>query len=146
VWPFFSTPLRVFAGVLGPIAGMMLLLAVLPGVPTAIRLTAGMVVGVSLYGFYRGYAHRVEVTPEGVCYRRPGRRVRLSWEEVRHVGRYVPIDRNRSSAYVYVTRLDAPPVDWREVDENTIQLQDRPGLLETLEEQQRAFRAARPRT
>jgi len=30
------------------------------------------------------------------------------------------------------------PVDWREIDQDTIQLQDRPGLLEQIERQWRA--------
>ena len=139
VWSFFSTPFRVFAGVLGPIAAMMAVLALLPGMPTVIRVTAGMVVLASLYGFFRGYGHRVEATAEGVCYRRLGRAVKLCWPEIRRIGRYVPIDRNRNCMYVYVTRLETPPVDWREVDENTIQLQDRPGLLEAIQKRWEAF-------
>lgn len=122
-----------------PIVSMMLLLAILPRVPLGLRLTAGAVVAVSLYAGYRGYGHRVEVTPESVTYRRPGRCFRLRWQEIRHIGRYIPLDRNRASQYVYVTRLDTPPLDWREIDENTIQLQDRPGLLESLQSRWEEF-------
>jgi len=118
---------------------MMTLLALLPGVPVGLRLTAAVV---SLYGFYRGYGHRIEMTAEGVRYRRPGRCLSLRWGEVRHIGRYVPLDRNRVSQYVYITRRESPPVDWREIDENTIQLQDRPGLLESLQRQWEVSREA----
>lgn len=132
IYSFFSTPLRTFLGVMAPIAAMMLLLACLPRMPLWIRLSAGAVVAVSIHGVYRGYAHRLEIWPEHIRFRSPGRELVIRWSEVRRIDRYTPLDRNRATQYVYVTRLDAPPVDWREIDENTIQLQDRPGLLESL--------------
>jgi hypothetical protein len=132
VWPFFSTPLRVFVLVMGPIAGSMTLLAALPGVPAVIRITAGVVVAASLYGLVRGYANRVEADAEGIRYRGPGKHFRIPWRDVRHLDRYTPLDRNRTTQYVYATRLEVPPADWREIDRNTVQLQDRPGLLESL--------------
>lgn len=144
-WPFFSTPLPVFAGVMGPIGGMMFLLAVLPGIPGAIRGTAGLVVAISVASFVRGYGCRVELSEAGVTYHRPGRAWTLCWTDIRLTGRYVPLDRNRSTQYVFVTTLDAPPVDRREITPDTIQLQDRPGLLEAIEWYRgRCAGAARP--
>ncbi|GMU24439.1 MAG: hypothetical protein AMXMBFR13_45130 [Phycisphaerae bacterium] len=132
VWAFFSTPMRVFLGVMGPITIMMLVLALLPGVPVGIRLTAGVVVVLSAHAFRRGYLQRIEAWPTQVVFRTPGRTLAIPWDQVRRMDSYIPLDRNRATRYVYITRLDSPPVDWREIDENTIQLQDRAGLLETL--------------
>lgn len=132
VWSYFSTPLRVFLGVVGPIAGMMGLLAAAPGVPGWMRVSAGVVVAVTLYGLIRGYGRRVVATPQGLCFQSPRRRIQLTWPEIRGIASYVPLDRNLKTRYVYATRLDTSPIDWREIDENTIQLQDRPGLLDAL--------------
>jgi hypothetical protein len=118
VWTFFSTPLRVFLGVMGPITIMM--------------LVAGVVVVLSAHAFRRGYLQRIEAWPTQVVFRTPGRTLTIPWDQVRRMDSYIPLDRNRATRYVYITRLDSPPVDWREIDENTIQLQDRAGLLETL--------------
>jgi hypothetical protein len=138
VYPFFSTPLRRFAGVLSPIAALMGLLAWHSAVPTWMRLTAGGVVLVSLVALYRGYGHRIEVSRQGVRYRGLWRNVRIDWIDVRLMDRYVPLDRNPHARYVYISRLSSPPVDWREIDDNTIQLQDRPGLLVALESMRKA--------
>jgi len=133
VWPFFSTPLRVFLAVMGPVMLIMIAAAILPGMTRGIRISAAMVAAVSLYALHRGYRHRIEVTREAITYRSPARRFTIAWRDVRLIGRYTPPDRNSTSQYVYITRLDRPPVERRQIDENTIQLQDRPGLLETLQ-------------
>lgn len=133
VWPFFSTPFRVFGGVIGPIAGMMGLLAAMPRVPGMIRLTAGLVLAVSVYALYRGYGRRIIATGDSISFRSLTRAVSIPWTHVQRMGRYVPLDRNLQTQYVYITRRTEPPVDWREIDADTIQLQDRPGLLEELE-------------
>ncbi|GMV95762.1 MAG: hypothetical protein AMXMBFR83_01330 [Phycisphaerae bacterium] len=144
-WPFFSTPLGVFSAVMGPISAMMLLLASLPAVPVGIRISAAAVVLVSVVSLLRGYGRRVELSEMGIRFRRPGGGDWfIPWGEVRLVGRYVPLDRNRTCRYVFVTRLEDPPVDRRELDADTIQLQDRPGLLEAIEWYRR--RAGTPRT
>ena len=122
---------------------MMTLLALLPAMPAGIRMTAAMVAVVSLYSFWRGYRPRVEVSPEYIRYRTVGRRYTIFWSDVRGLDRYTPLNRNRTSQYVYITRLDSPPVDWRDMNANTIQLQDRPGLLETLRMYQQGSGAKR---
>jgi hypothetical protein len=108
---------------MSPLTVMMLLLAFLRSIPMGIRISSA---------FWRGYHGRVEATPRHVRYHRWRKDIVIPWQEVRLMDRYIPLDRNRHSRYVFITRLDTPPVDHREVDENTIQLQDRPGLLETL--------------
>src|SRR5687768_17592457 len=117
---------------MAPLAVMMILLAVLPRMPMGIRISSAMVAIISMYTFCRGYRSRIEATPEYVRYRGWRKDIVIPWREVHTVARYIPLDRNRSSQYVFITRLNTPPVDRREIDENTIQLQDRPGLLETL--------------
>jgi hypothetical protein len=104
----------------------------LRAIPVGIRISSAAVACISLYAFWRGYLGRVEATPRHVRYRRWRKVIVIPWQEVRLMDRYIPLDRNRHCRYVFITRLDTPPVDHREVDENTIQLQDRPGLLETL--------------
>lgn len=131
-WFFFSTPLWQFLAVMVPLTLMMLLLAVLSAMPLGIRLSSAAVACISLYALWRGYHYRVEATPQYVRYRGWRKDIVIPWHEVHLIDRYTPLDRNRGSQYVFVTRLDTPPVDRREIDENTIQLQDRPGLLETL--------------
>lgn len=132
-WYFFSTPLPQFLAVMGPLAIMMIWLALLPSMPMGIRISSAAVAIISIYSFCRGYRSRIEATPEYIQYRAWPKHIVIPWRAVHMVGRYVPLDRNRSSPYVFVTRLDTPPVDRREIDANTIQLQDRPGLLEILQ-------------
>lgn len=132
VWPFFSTPFHVFMAVMGPIGAMSAFCAAMPAMPGWIRLSGGVVLVLSLYALYRGYGHRIEITPDHVRYRSLRRDLRIPWSQVRRIDRYIPLDRNLKTQYVYVTRLESPPVDWREIDNDTIQLQDRPGLLEAL--------------
>jgi hypothetical protein len=131
-WFFFSTPLPQFLAVMGPLAIMMVLLASLPSMPTGIRVSSAVVAIISIYSFFRGYHSRIEATSEHIRFRSWRKNIVIPWREVRMVARYTPLDRNRTCQYVFVTRLDTPPVDRREIDENTIQLQDRPDLLETL--------------
>ena len=132
-WAFFSTPLRAFLAVMLPIAMLMGLLAAAPAVPTAIRLTAAAVIAVSLRALWRGYLHRLEAGAEGVAYRAPLGRICIPWSQIRRIGRYTPPDRNRLTQYVYITRLDHPPADRHTIDADTLQIQDRPGLLEALQ-------------
>jgi hypothetical protein len=132
-WPFFSTPLRAFLAVMVPILAFMILLALVGGVPTGIRWTALAVIAVSLYAFWRGYLHRLEITGREVAYHTPLKRLSIPWSHVCRIDRYTPPDRNPSTQYVYITRLDHPPPDRFTINADTLQLQDRPGLLEALQ-------------
>lgn len=134
-WPVFSTPLRYFLGVFVPVGLLMGALMVL-STRTGIRVSAGVVVGCSLYAGMRGYACRLHTDARGVAYRTPWRTVRLDWNVVRQIGRYTPGP--GGAAYVFITSRESPPAGRWDVDEQTIQLQDRPGLLESLESARRA--------
>lgn len=145
VLPMFSTPLHVFLGVMGPICALMVAVALLRGFPAWARISALVVVAVSLDAFRRGYLHRVVVHADHVVYRTLRWRIEIPWEQVRLMGRYVPPDRNRTTGYVFITRRDHAPVSRHEIDADTLQLQDRPGLLEWLEETRgQAIRGANP--
>jgi hypothetical protein len=126
----FAAPHRLFVAVIGPVAAMMLLLTLAGGMPPWIRISAGIVVACSGYAYWRGYLHWVEVSPDGVAACAPGRRRRIPWTQVRRIGRYTPPDRNRTAQYVYISTVDAEPAG--RSDPQTIQLQDRPGLLDLL--------------
>jgi hypothetical protein len=140
-WPVFSTPLRYFLWVFVPVA---LLMGGLMAFSTraGIRVSAGVVVGCSLYAGCRGYLCRVHVDARGVAYRTPRRSVRLEWDAVRLIGRYAPGP--GAASYVFITSRESPPAGRWDVDERTIQLQDRPGLLESLEAARRAAAKSPP--
>lgn len=129
-WPFFSTPLRYFAAVFGPIALLMA-----PATALAPRgwmqASAALVLAISLYALMRGYFCRVRADALGVHYRSITRRYSLAWPQVRRVGRYD--SGPGGAAYVFVTRHDTPPQGRWDIDGDTIQLQDRAGLLDALD-------------
>lgn len=128
-WPFFSAPLKYFLWVVVPICGLMGPLAVLAS-RWGLRASAGVVLACSGYALVRGYFCRVTMDDGGVTYRSPWRRLRIGWGEVRGVGRYS--SGAGGAGYAYVTRAERQPAGRWEIDADTIQLQDRPGLVETL--------------
>jgi len=128
-WPFFSTPLRYFLLVFVPICGLMGPLAVLAS-RWGLRASAGVVLACSFYALGRGYLCRVAMDLEGVEYRSAWRRLRIGWGDVREIGRYSA--GAGGASYVFVSRRSGTPGGRWEIDADTIQLQDRPGLVETL--------------
>lgn len=142
-FPFINTPPAAFAIVIGPISAFMCMLLLLPH-QSWIRGSAAMVLGISFYAFARGYVRRLRIEPEGVRFCSLGGARFLSWNEVRRIDRYVPGGSLNGPRYVYVTKLDRPPAGLYEQDSQTFQLQDRPGLLESLTAQWTAARAAHP--
>ncbi len=128
-WPYFSTPLKYFLWVLVPVCALMGPLAILAS-RWGLRASAAVVLGCSVYALVRGYFCRVTMDGDGVGYRSPWRRVRIGWGDVRGIERYsVGVG---GASYVYVSRRAEPPAGRWEIDGDTIQLQDRPGLVETL--------------
>jgi hypothetical protein len=128
-WPFFNTPLRLFLAVVAPVCALMLPLALVA--PRGwMRATAAAVVLCSTYGAVRGYFCRLTIDVRGVTWRGLWRTIRLPWEQVRRIDRYAP--GVGGAEYVYVTTRDEPPAGRWDVDESTIQMQDRPGLLDAL--------------
>src|SRR6478672_1784751 len=92
-WPYFSTPIATFLAVMIPIAVLMLAISVFKGMPRALRWSAAGVVAVSLYAFWRGYLHWLEVDDRQVRYRTLIRTIAIPWSAVRRIDRYVPPDR-----------------------------------------------------
>ncbi|MFO0974082.1 MAG: PH domain-containing protein [Phycisphaerae bacterium] len=138
-WPFFSTPLRHFLAVVGPIALLMGPLAWVA--PRGwMRVSAGAVLAYSVYALLRGYCCRLTIDDRGLHYRGLMRRVAIPWARVRRIARYATGP--AGAAYVYVTTRDDVPAGRWEIDNETIQLQDRAGLVEALEG---AWRRACPR-
>ena len=101
--------------------------------------------GHSLFGFGAWWRSPFTVSGTDICtglkcdehqvrFRSPGRSLSIPWSQVRRIERYTPPDRNRATRYIYITRRDRPPANRSTVDEVTFQLQDRPGLLESLRE------------
>ena len=70
--------------------------------------------------------------------RGPGYKYTLPWSTIRRIDRYVPSGGVNGVKYVYITRRDRPPAGKWEMNPETVQLQDRPDLLDTLH---RAWRA-----
>lgn len=130
-WPFFNTPLRVFLAVVAPISALMALLATFTS-RASIRYSAIAVLAVSIYAAVRGYACRVRVDPRGVEYRAPWRTIRIEWSRIRAIDRYTP--GVGGAGYIFITTHDGPPAGRWDVDAETIQIQERDGLLAALRE------------
>jgi len=129
-WPFFSTPLRYFLWVVVPVCVLMAPLAFVAS-RWPLRASAAVVLFCSGYAATRGYLCRVLADHDGVRYRSIWREIRIAWPAVRLLNRYSP--GTTGAAYVFITTHGRAPRGRWEIDDQTIQLQDRPGLLETLQ-------------
>jgi len=129
--------LSTYVIVMAPICALQAFLLMFP-TPGWMRGSSAVVLLVTVLSFLRGYVRRVVLTSEGVEFRRLGRRVVIPWSAVRTVGVYVPGGGLGSTEYAYVTTRDEPPGGKWDIGPETIQLQNRDGLLNEL-------RAARAR-
>ena len=130
-WAYLAAPLSTYVIVMAPICALQAFLLMFP-TPGWMRGSAAVVLLVTIMSFLRGYVRRVVVTPEGVEFRRLGRRVVIPWSAVRAVGVYIPGGGLGSTDYAYVTTRDEPPGGKWDIDPQTIQLQNRHGLLNEL--------------
>ena len=96
------------------------------------KLTAAAVFLITFYTFVRGYMTRLTIDADGVRLRRPWRSIRLSWDQIRHIGVYAPGGGVGGAEYVYITTREDPPIYQWDIDESTIQVQAHPGLLDVL--------------
>ena len=69
----------------------------------------------------------------GVRLKRLGGDLFIAWADIRGIGVYVPGGGVGATEYLYVSTRDSPPVGKWEVGEQTIQIQNRPGVLEALQ-------------
>ena len=131
-WPYVNAPAAVFFAVIGPICAMMIVLLIVPQ-REWVKVTAAGVLAVSGYAALRGYARRLIIDERGATFRGVGRSHTIAWVDVRRVERYIPSGAVNGTRYVYVTAHDRAPRGVWEIDSKTLQLQDRPGLLEALQ-------------
>lgn len=96
--------------------------------------TSGVVLALTLHNLIRGYMRRIVVTSQGVAFKGVIFRRILPWERVRRIGVYVPGGGVGVSDYLYVTTKDTAPAGKWDQDAETIQVQNRPGLLEMIEQ------------
>ena len=110
--------------------------------PNWIRASAGAVVLISIYGFVRGYGRRLVLSDEGAEWRTLTRSNLIRWNDVRHVGSYVPGGGLGATEYVFITKSAAPPEGKWQIDADTMQVQNQPGLMEAIT----AYRSAARKT
>jgi hypothetical protein len=92
--------------------------------------SAGAVVVLSGYGFARGYLRRLVLSAETAALAAPMRRIEIPWQRVRRIGVYLPGGGLGATKYLYISAHDREPDGRWEIDADTIQVQDRPGLLD----------------
>lgn len=105
--------------------------------PNWIRISAGAVIAMTVWGLIRGYGRRLVIEADGVRLKRFGGNLFISWSDVRSIGVYVPGGGVGATEYLYVSTRDRPPRGKWDIDAETIQIQNRTGALEALQ-------AARP--
>ena len=131
-FPYFSTPLRTFLGVMLPICGLEVFL-IISRSPAWMQWSAGGVIAISAYGAAIGYGRRLILREEGAVFRLLFSTTRMEWSVVRRVGVYQPGGGVGQTQYVYLTKHDRPPEGKWEQDSSVIQIQNRPGLIEAIE-------------
>lgn len=131
-WPFLRTPLAVYLVVMGPIAGLMLFLFFNVAL-TWMRWSAAAVLALTAFGFLKGYVRKLVLTDQSARMVRLFSNIEIPWSRIRRVGIYVPGGGVGTTEYVYLTTHEDPPAGKWEIDADTIQLQNRPELLETIE-------------
>lgn len=136
-WPYLRTPLRIYLIVMLPICLLQVVLLASP-TPAWMKISAGLVVLLTLHGLIRGYVRRLVLSPEGARFVTLTYTIALPWDRIKKHGVYIPGGGLGAVEYFYLTTHDRPPDGKWEIDESTIQIQARNGLLETVE----ALRAA----
>lgn len=131
-WSFLKTPLAVYLVVMTPINGLMAFLIAV-GTPPWMKITSACVILFTLLTLLRGYLRRLTVDGEGLTLKGPIHRgISIPWESVRGLGVYVPGGGVGGTPYLFATRRDSAPAGKWDIDSETIQIQDREGLLEAL--------------
>lgn len=131
-WPYLSAPLSVYMLVMVPICGLQLFL-LLSKTPNWMRWSSGAVLVMTCIALARGYVRRMVLGDRGVRLRRLGGTIDIPWSRVRKIGVYVPGGGLGATQYAYVTTGDGPPAGKWDIGSETIQLQNRDGLLEAIQ-------------
>ena len=114
-----------------PINGLQVFL-LLANTPRWIKITAALVLLWTLLAWAQGYARRLIVDRKRVRLRGLFRTIEIPWSAVSMMDVYIPGGGLGATEYLYVTTRKEPPMGKWDLDENTIQVQDRPGLLDAL--------------
>ncbi len=117
---------------MGPICGLQFFLLI-TRTPTWLRISAACVILLTAFGYVRGYVRRLVLSPEGAALRMLFSRRTIQWHRVRSVGRYVPGGGLGATPYVYISVHERLPEGKWEINDETLQVQDQPGLLEAIE-------------
>lgn len=136
-WPFLRTPISVFLMVMLPINGLQIFLIV-ANTPTWIKVTAAVVVLWTLLALAQGYLRRLIVDRRGARLRGLFRSIEIPWNAVSKIDVYIPGGGLGATPYLYMTTRHEPPLGKWDIDDETIQVQDRPGLLEAVKAFQRS--------
>lgn len=139
-WPYLRTPIRIYLIVMLPICALQGFLLINP-TPLWMKATAALVVLLTVHGFVRGYVRRLVLTAEGARLVTLTRTIALPWDRIKQYGVYIPGGGLGAVEYVYLTTHDRPPDGKWEIDESTVQIQARDGLLESVEAHHAARRA-----
>jgi hypothetical protein len=123
-----------------PICGLEVFL-IATRCPAWMQGTAAIVLAFSAIGLAHGYLRRLALTKEMAALVGLLGRIEIPWAQVRSVGVYVPGGGVGATEYAYVTRRDAPPRGKWDIDLDTIQVQNRPGLMEAITWARRAAEA-----
>jgi len=115
-----------------PICGLQAFL-ICVNTPVWMKLASGGVLLLTLVFLARGYLRRLVVDSRGARLRGMLRSIDLPWERVRRVGSYTPGGGLGATTYVYITTRDEPPMGKWDIDAETIQVQERPGMLAMVE-------------
>lgn len=130
--PYLRTPLRIYLIVMLPICVLQGFLLI-NTTPLWMKATAALVVLLTIHGFIRGYVRRLVLSQEGARFVTLTRTIALPWDRIKKYGVYIPGGGLGAVEYFYLTTHDRPPDGKWEVDESTIQIQARDGLIETVE-------------
>lgn len=112
--------------------------------PAWVAVTASVVLLLSAHAFVRGYVTRLSIDNDGIRLRRLTGSIFISWIDIREIGEYAPGGGVGGTEYVYVTTRSCPPKGKWDVDEKTIQVQSRAGILEALNDARAAATADIP--
>jgi len=114
-----------------PINGFQVFLLI-ANTPRWIKITAAAVILWTLLALAQGYLRRLIVDRRRVRLRGLFRGIEIPWTAVSNMGVYIPGGGLGATEYLFVTTRAEPPAGKWDVDEHTIQVQDRPGLFEAL--------------
>lgn len=114
-----------------PINGLQVFLIV-ANTPTWIKVTASLVVLWTMLALAQGYVRRLIVDRQGVRLRGLFRSIEIPWAQVARVGSYIPGGGLGATEYAYITTKPEPPLGKWDLDDETIQVQDRPELLDAI--------------